>query len=453
MTFTRALATNNYGRGTFIVSATPQLGTHTTIAAANAVASAGDTIFIRNGTYTENFTAVPGVSYVGDTASAFDAQSIIVGKITITTAGNYGFSGLRLRTNSDYALVCSGANACTVNITDCYLDPTNNSFMNYTNSNAASRMEWFNCFGIIGTTATTWFTNSAAGWFRINGCFLEGKATASTSTSASSSVVDIRDTYFAAPLEISGTSNIRIHNCDLNPQGDTLPVTVTSTASSDLNIITNSRIRSSTYTTYECFTVAVGATLQIHNCSLGSANGTQVFSGAGTVQYTGLACDSQSNIGASLPVGVYSQMGKFRAQSQPAFCAFNSATDSNQTGDGTEYTCDFDTEIFDQNSNFSADTFTAPVTGRYQLNCNILCQQCTTAMNGKISIATSNRTWNSNNLVCETGNNEYNYSVLCDMDASDTAVCKVLVGGGTKVVDIYGDGTDCRTTFNGYLAC
>jgi len=51
--------------------------------------------------------------------------------------------------------------------------------------------------------------------------------------------------------------------------------------------------------------------------------------------------------------------------SQPCFLAFNSATDNDQTGAGAIPTIDFDTEVFDQGNDFTADTFTAPITGRY----------------------------------------------------------------------------------------
>ncbi len=63
--------------------------------------------------------------------------------------------------------------------------------------------------------------------------------------------------------------------------------------------------------------------------------------------------------------------GAVTKPSNPAFLARNSVTDSNVTGNGTEVTIDFDTEVFDQGGDFASDTFTAPVTGRYQLNVSL----------------------------------------------------------------------------------
>jgi len=53
---------NNYGTAKLIVDATAGSGNYTTIAAALAAASSGQTIFIRPGTYTENLTLVAGVN-------------------------------------------------------------------------------------------------------------------------------------------------------------------------------------------------------------------------------------------------------------------------------------------------------------------------------------------------------------------------------------------------------
>ena len=48
--------------------------------------------------------------------------------------------------------------------------------------------------------------------------------------------------------------------------------------------------------------------------------------------------------------------GAVTKPSNPAFLARNSSTDSNVTGNGTEVTIDFDTEVFDQGDDFASDT-------------------------------------------------------------------------------------------------
>ena len=144
---------------------------------------------------------------------------------------------------------------------------------------------------------------------------------------------------------------------------------------------------------------------------------------------------------------------------QPAFLAYNSVTDANQTGNGAAPTVDFDTEVFDQGANFAADTFTAPVTGRYQLNTNVDVNSVSIAMTiGLIQIVTSNRTYQSstnNPAICKTANSEtgYSLSALVDMDAADTAtVLVVLFNGAGNTAGVVG-GATLTTFFSGYLAC
>ena len=50
---------------------------------------------------------------------------------------------------------------------------------------------------------------------------------------------------------------------------------------------------------------------------------------------------------------------------QPAGYMYNLSSNSNVTGDGTTYTCDFDTETRDQNSDMTSTTFTFPEDGMY----------------------------------------------------------------------------------------
>ncbi|KKL69275.1 hypothetical protein LCGC14_2116590, partial [marine sediment metagenome] len=64
--------------------------------------------------------------------------------------------------------------------------------------------------------------------------------------------------------------------------------------------------------------------------------------------------------------------GAMTSPTQPAFLAYNSESDLDVTGDATYVTVDFNTEIFDQGGDFAADTFTAPVDGRYLLATSVL---------------------------------------------------------------------------------
>jgi hypothetical protein len=113
------------------------------------------------------------------------------------------------------------------------------------------------------------------------------------------------------------------------------------------------------------------------------------------------------------------------------------------TGDATTYTVKFATEIQDYNSDFdSVSTFTAPVTGLYELNVglNIGASIPSAGTLIRMQIITSNRTYTP--FLAEAadiiqGNSlSISGSVLADMDANDTAYVTLIIAGGTKIADI-----------------
>ncbi len=143
----------------------------------------------------------------------------------------------------------------------------------------------------------------------------------------------------------------------------------------------------------------------------------------------------------------------------PAFCVTLVNYYDNVTGDGTVWTALFTTEYFDQGNDFDGtSTFTAPVDGKYRLSTGFLMDDCLNATSAYMEIETSNRTYRSNILNASTCGTTYSslyqyskyMSVLADMDASDTAVIKVMASGTTKKVDV---GYTDRGLFCGELKC
>ena len=148
--------------------------------------------------------------------------------------------------------------------------------------------------------------------------------------------------------------------------------------------------------------------------------------------------------------------------SQPAFLAYNSATDANVVGQaGTTYTVIFDTEVYDQNSDYNSGTgtFTSPVTGKCILSAFVLVIDLAAAMtNSYIGFITSNRSYYTGYYNIGAMRNTPNNGVylhmdtIADMDAADTETFIVEVQGGTNVADIYG-GANPNTYFTGKLIC
>lgn len=148
---------------------------------------------------------------------------------------------------------------------------------------------------------------------------------------------------------------------------------------------------------------------------------------------------------------------------QPAFSAYLSSTVSNVTGNGTTYSIIFDTEIFDQNSDYNNSTgvFTAPVTGRYFLcsTVHFISDATSGGTQCTMHIFTSNRLWvtaafpTARRVTNFLGPNDaitYNLIAFADMDAGDTAQIRIQSESGSLVDDIYGAASP-YTCFCGYL--
>ena len=137
---------------------------------------------------------------------------------------------------------------------------------------------------------------------------------------------------------------------------------------------------------------------------------------------------------------------------QPCFSAYNNGSQSNKTGDDTMYTVLFDTERFDLNGDFASNTFTAPVTGKYLLSAHIGLSGFTSSSTySNVYLVTSNDTY-AEFAGTEVENNQmFSFSIVADMDASDTAYIRCNAGGeGSKVVDV-ANGGDGLCFFSGCL--
>jgi len=147
--------------------------------------------------------------------------------------------------------------------------------------------------------------------------------------------------------------------------------------------------------------------------------------------------------------------GNVTMPSQPAFQVRPASAQSN-IAVSTAVTIVLGTEAFDVGANFASNTFTAPVTGKYQLNVEIRLDNIdTVAVYYHLNLITSNGTYFSivdpGVLASDPAYWSLGLSVLADMDASDTAYLAIYQAGGTAQTDINAD--TGNTIFSGYLAC
>ena len=140
---------------------------------------------------------------------------------------------------------------------------------------------------------------------------------------------------------------------------------------------------------------------------------------------------------------------------QPAFLATKTSTSSN-AAINTDHTVLFPTEVYDQNSDFSSNTFTAPVTGKYLLTASLRLDQVDEAANYYLlGIIGSNRSfremWNPGGITDNDSYHTLQVSGLLDMDANDTAFVRLVQSAGDVQVDQ--DGNAEMSYFCGHLVC
>jgi len=145
--------------------------------------------------------------------------------------------------------------------------------------------------------------------------------------------------------------------------------------------------------------------------------------------------------------------GRVTMPYQPAFYATPSSAQTGLLANDSAVTIAMGTEIFDVGSNFASNVFTAPVTGKYQLNLSLYMTTVDTgASYVLVGIVTSNR--NYINIVAPKYASDpayltQNISTLADMDAGDTAYVYYQQSGGAAQTAVQDDTRG--SFFQGYL--
>ena len=187
-----------------------------------------------------------------------------------------------------------------------------------------------------------------------------------------------------------------------------------------------------------------------------------VFDGNAQDFHIGLDDSADSlTIGLGSTLGTTSHMvfdanGHITKPLNPAFLVSKATGGAQSFNADTTTTITWSDEHFDNNADFGSNTFTAPVTGKYQFNVNLRYDEVDSgASYYQIYLVTSNRTYYS--LFASGGFDQdlsymnMNMSLLADLDASDTCYVRVNQGGGANQSDI--DGQTVTTNFSGVLVC
>jgi hypothetical protein len=175
----------------------------------------------------------------------------------------------------------------------------------------------------------------------------------------------------------------------------------------------------------------------------------------GTVADARISALTASKLTGALPAISGASLTGLPSTTDSKFLAYKSANSLNATGDGTTLAVVFDTEVFDQNSDYATTgIFTAPTTGKYLFTCwiNFTGITANTADYWELQLITSNRTFvheydNQNDIgdgLAIRG------TWITDLDTSDTAKIQIGIWGDSKVADLKG-GTNLKTSFAGCL--
>ncbi len=205
---------------------------------------------------------------------------------------------------------------------------------------------------------------------------------------------------------------------------------------------------------------AAGSTVTINGSGSGTITGLLAQDGntvtptAGVIQVSGAnGLTTTGTVGPNTLTINYTSISKFGA--------YLSSTASDVTGDGTDYTIIFDTEIYDDANNYNNGTgvFTAPVAGIYNLSSKISLQQISDQTLCGFNITTTGTyantytTWGVSPVNVKRGDNVMtcDVSLSVRMDAGDTAHISISIGGGgnAKTIDVIG--LNGASYFSGFL--
>lgn len=306
MTFTHALPTNNYGCARFIVSSSAANGTHTTIAAALTSASSGDTIFVRDGTYTENVTLKSGVAIVGWDGPTSNNTVIIDGTLTCSTAsGTYSLSGLKLQNTSGAACVAVSGTVASVYISECYFNLNHSGTIGVNNSSTTAKVYVTFCEGDSTTTGCYPISNTSTGSIFLSHSPFFNTGASTTACVISGGQLVMSSCNFAYGMSFTNNSGLTITSCNLGISG---VVGIEFNSSSTTNVVDRCIISS---IGAAAITIATPGQIILLNSTI-YCDQTNVITGTGTIQYGSVDFLANIPISATTQLPVTVQTGAFK---------------------------------------------------------------------------------------------------------------------------------------------
>lgn len=271
----------------------------TITAASNALTTAsltGVSVFIHDGTYTENPPLAAGCDYIAFTADSNEPNVTINGTCTFSSAGTVSISGIRFQTNSADFLQITGSAASIVTLKDCYLNATNNNGITYNSTSANSALNIFDCKGDLGAAAIPMLTDSSAGNTTIANSVWTNSGLSTSPCTKSAGSLFVQFSKFSNAFSYSSTSGNSSFLESVIDCSTINTAAITTSGTGGINVTTGYLAGG----TASAVVIGSGTILGLSNINLSSSN-TNAIAGSGTVQiaavsFTGTSSTIQSTL-------------------------------------------------------------------------------------------------------------------------------------------------------------
>lgn len=250
---------------------------HTTITAAIASASANQTICVRPGTYTEDFTVDKSLKFTTGQNGLHAGSVIVVGTVTQTATASSSFDGFQFNTNSATIISMTDTNVSVLQFVNCQFVLSDGDCVTVDNANATIIFDLCQ-FNKTADTLDLYNATACAG-IAFNYCQAFSSSASGVSL-VSAGQINLRHSNFSHENFVtSDTGTMIIEFCELGNGNDQICLTTAGTGST--NRIVGCSFASGTAAS---ISVGSGTTVSIRGLVVESTNAAPV-TGAGTVNY------------------------------------------------------------------------------------------------------------------------------------------------------------------------
>lgn len=270
------MAYRNYSTANGLLVDPAGNGDYTTITAALNAAVSGQTVFVRDGTYTENPTGKAGVvlsAFFGDSS---EPTVILNGTLSYSSLGTFIVTNIQLQTNGAPALSVGGTSASLVTLNNCFVNANNNVGINFTSTSGSSQVVLNACT----LSGIHFYNHSSAGTLYFEECYGSQSTIVQNTVSGSGSVV-----YFYCDMAhfvtMSGTGNYQAYWSALGNASNSTCLTQNSSGANCIALGT-------TYSSGTASAISIGSGSSFYmygSCSVTSSNANAI-TGSGTLLYT-----------------------------------------------------------------------------------------------------------------------------------------------------------------------